>query len=636
MSNEYNFNIKSADSNYQFKLVPTNNPKPGVVIGGIAYSVRPRSRQERQAIDLFLKSAQGGEPSTIKEFASNLKNMPQIQTVTLTKHKAHLVGIATLIPPDPLKKSEVESSLIPKIPTTSGPVQPTHIMQRMKDLGIKGASIAVINRGQIEWTAGYGDLEKSPLAQAGSTSKMVNGLVVLSLIDQCQKAEAMGIPSGLANDQVITLDTDVSTLIDPDLWRSIDPNQITAGNNPKLTIRDLLAHTGGIPGHGGFDGYPQVAKITEEITTLKEEIHTTKLLKPSIKTASDIENLERRLEKCKKALDNAHKGQIPNTDQILKGEGNSPQVKIEWAPNSRWQYSGGGSTVLQKIVENLTGQEYPTVVKERVLSKFDANESTFQPADDAVVAGKDIDGDPLPGGWNKFPEYAAAGLWSNSTELAKVVIGIQNILQEAPNSLINPDLAGEMITPEISGVPGALGMFVEQTPQSTYFFHNGSTLGYRCMALGNTEGMGAVVMTNSVSGEHLIDEIIPAIMKAYNWPDADTLPMFRPALGPHELAAIEETTSIDEAIWNSYVGDYEFIEEGEIHSVNVSTLDGKIMVKVDKDPSFAVKPLTDSMGLYRQSINGPQNVIRFTRSPSGVVEDLILFGAKHQRKPLPQ
>lgn len=639
MVNEYNFNLKTEGSDYQFKMIPTENRKTGIVIGGISYSIHPRSRQEKQAIELFLQRAQSSEPSTIQEFTSNLRNMSQVLGVSVTEQKAYQTGIAALIPQNSLKKKEVESNLTPRIPTTSGPIQPAHILQRMKDLGVLGVSIAVVNRGKVEWSAGYGDLEKSPLVQAGSVSKMINGLVVLSLIDQCQKAENLGVPSGLINDQRITLDTDVSTLIDAELWQSIDPDQITAGDKPKLTVRDLLAHTGGIPGHGGFDGYPQVAKITQEIEHITEDIEKLESVIPSVKSSSDLEHLQqqltdlkRQLDKRNRALEIAYKGPTPNTDQILKGEGNSPQIKIEWEPSSKWQYSGGGSTILQKIVENLTGQDYPEVVKERVLDKVGAYDSTFHPADDAVAEGRDIDGDTLPGGWNKFPEYAAAGLWSTPTDLAKIIIGVQNTLLNAPNSLISSDNATEMITPEKRGIPGALGVFVEQTPHSTYFFHNGSTHGYRCMAIGNTEGMGAVVMTNSDSGEYLIDEIVPAIMKTYNWLDGDNLSLFQPALQPEELAAIEKATSIDEAKWMDYAGRYEFNEEGTIHPVQVSIEDGKITIQVENDPPYQVKPLTDSIGLYRESINGPQDILRFTRSPDGKVEELLLFGAKHQRK----
>ncbi len=136
MGNEYNISIRSEGSDYQFKLVPTENKKSGIIIGGVSYSVRPRNRQEKQAIELFLRNAQGSEASTIKEFASNLKRMPQVQAVNVTKQKTHFTGIATLIPPNPLKKQEVESNLIPRIPLASGPIQPTHILQRMKELGV--------------------------------------------------------------------------------------------------------------------------------------------------------------------------------------------------------------------------------------------------------------------------------------------------------------------------------------------------------------------------------------------------------------------------------------------------------------------------------------------------------------------
>src|SRR5207253_2537947 len=103
-----------------------------------------------------------------------------------------------------------------------------------------------------------------------------------------------------------------------------------------------------------------------------------------------------------------------NVDEILLGKGNSIAVQVEWLPGTKMAYSGGGTTILQKVIEVSTGKSFAEVVSERVFSKIGMQDSTYYPKEDEVVCGNGPDGKPISGGFRVHPELAAAGLWTTS------------------------------------------------------------------------------------------------------------------------------------------------------------------------------------------------------------------------------
>ena len=78
------------------------------------------------------------------------------------------------------------------------------------------------------------------------------------------------------------------------------------------------------------------------------------------------------------------------------------------------------------------------------------------------------------------------------------------------------------------------------------------------MYIGNDNGQGAVVMTNSDFGLSLIQEIIPSIAKAYNWPGkANLAKICPPIVPPDEMSSAEETRKMDPTEWvKDFSGEY--------------------------------------------------------------------------------
>ncbi len=632
----YHFNIQSEGKQYQFDLVETDHSHPqAVTIGGIRYSPLIKNPQDRHTVELFLQHVSLNEVTTIKELTRNLRHISSINNIQISLiQKTHKVSLATWEMDSSTRirieeqRKAVENGLIPTIPLLGTVAQPASIAERMKKLGVPGASIAVINHGVIEWAAGYGELNKPVLLQGASISKTVNALTIFSLIYQCQQAEKEGRPSGLMDNKVLSLDTDVSTLLDEELWRSIDPLELTVGDLPKMTIRHLLAHTAGTT-VSSFSGYPKVQEIEQEINELTAKIkqleQTLKNSCPNEQEQLHVHKLKEKLQELNNIHAQAFKGSTPTLNEILQGKGNSEQIKIAKTPGIEFAYSGGGTMILQKVIEVLTGQNFEDVVKERIFKPLNMKDSTYSPENSRTIHGNEEDGLPIPGQWNYYPELAAAGLWTTPTDLAKMALGIQQALAGTNTKIFNATLAQDMLSAQTKNIPNGLGVFVERTETATYFFHGGSNLGFRCQFVANTDGQGAVVMTNSEYGEHLLKEVMRRIAHVYHWPDENTLPIFQSPLTSEEIATMTNAGPIHPKEWNKYAGLYRYQD----HIVEIKLLQEKVMVQVDQSPPFEVKPFPSAIGVFQTHTPGPLEILRFKESEGSI--NLILFNTEHKK-----
>lgn len=331
------------------------------------------------------------------------------------------------------------------------------IQDRLYAYNVPGIKIAVINNGQIEWTQGYGNLyETETILQAASISKTVAALTTLAFIYK--------------NPHVLNLDTDVSTILDREIWEQIDPDHLAAGND-KVTLRRLLSHTAGINLREGFFGYNRLDKSVY-------------------------------IPKC--------------TREIIAGKGNSGPIKVIETPGTSCHYSGGSVTIARYVVEVAAGKPYEQVVQELIFDPLGMEHSTFIPEVRHTATGYDNNGIPIPGRWNFFPEEAAAGLWSTPFDIAKMVVEIQHALGGKSHKILSQDLAWQMMTP-VWGDAG-LGVFVLSTP-TKYFMHSGWTVGFQCIYIANFSSVGAVIMANSDNAEGLYKEILRHIAQVYEWPD---------------------------------------------------------------------------------------------------------------------
>ncbi len=355
--------------------------------------------------------------------------------------------------------AKLEQGLLPSV-LIKGEA-PWSLLERMRYHKVPGVSIAVIKDFKIQWSKGYGikDINTSAavtaetLFQAASCSKPVTALAALKL----------------AQDGKLKLTEDVNEALTS--WK-LPENEFT--KQQKVTLKQLLSHSGGITVHG-FRGYESGVKV-------------------------------------------------PTLVEVLEGKEpvNSSPIRVDQLPGSMFRYSGGGFCIVQQMLVDTMKQPFPIIMEDIVLKPLGMTRSTYlQPLPDdranQAASGHMTSGLTIKGKWHIYPEMAAAGLWTTAEDLARFVAEIQLSLKNKANKVLTEDKIVEMLSPYNSNSMG-LGVMIGQRGEDTYFEHGGGNEGYRCFIIGHVnKGYGAVVMTNSDNGDALFKEILRGIAHIYEW-----------------------------------------------------------------------------------------------------------------------
>jgi CubicO group peptidase (beta-lactamase class C family) len=420
-------------------------------------------------------------------------------------------------------RREIENSLLPAVRIIGKQANPLNLADRMVYYRVPAVSLALIENGQISYSAAFG--RKSATNDDGITPETLFQAASIS------KPVAAAGAMTLVQEGLLDLDEDVNQRLRT--WQ-VPENEFI--RTTPATLRGLLSHSAGLSVHG-FPGYAAGAPL-------------------------------------------------PNIRQILDGEppANTAPVRVTIEPGTQWMYSGGGYTVLQLLIEEVTGQPFSEVMRERVLEPMMMNHSAYsQPLSPELIsraaAGHMLDGKPLPGNWHTYPEKAAAGLWTTPSDLAVFACSLMAGLEGHRAGLLTPETVSRMLEPQVGGY--GLGPRVDQKNGMASFGHGGSNEGYRCtfMALPGTR-QGAAVMTNSDNGTDLYGEILRGLDHVFGWnwyeiPEKQTVALKPSQLLPHaggyrtigEMEELFNITCQDERLWVEFSGRgtrYELLPETDM------------------------------------------------------------------------
>lgn len=194
-------------------------------------------------------------------------------------------------------------------------------------------------------------------------------------------------------------------------------------------------------------------------------------------------------------------GSIPSTLGILQGSGNSPAVAQNPRTIPTHVYSGGGFVVLQHLIEQASGQAFSNWMGANLLTPLGMNSSAFviEPSwrNADLATGHLFTSYPVESRRHAYPEFAAAGLYTTASDLAQLLITI-NQLGVAPNGTrLWFNASGvQMLTQQATsggGVSCGLGVFLN----GTTYLHTGINVGFRSLVWADSAtGNGVVVLSN--------------------------------------------------------------------------------------------------------------------------------------------
>jgi len=199
----------------------------------------------------------------------------------------------------------------------------------------------------------------------------------------------------------IDLDAPVSKYVTR--W-SLPPSEY---DNDGVTVRRLLSHTAGLTDGLGYRGFAP----GETPQTLEESLTFAR-------------------------------------DRMPGAEGH---VRVGRAPGSRWQYSGGGFTLLQTMIEDVTQQTFADYMAQTVFEPLGMARTTFD-EDVATVRGiaTSYGFDLKPATHYRFTALAAASLYSDIDDLTRFVLAHLPGDDGAPpgRGVLHPETLVTMRTPQ--------------------------------------------------------------------------------------------------------------------------------------------------------------------------------------------
>lgn len=346
--------------------------------------------------------------------------------------------------------------------------QHSNVAECLAELGAPSMSIAVMENGQVSarcYSVAADNIETA--FQACSISKAANAVATMRLIDEGR----------------LTLDGTLAELL-PTEYLDIILNGSPANQRPlieSITIKQLLSHTGGLA-PDGFPGYSASAAV-------------------------------------------------PTMHEIIAGKkpANTTRFRLVSLPGHKFEYSGAGSTLLQLILEAVTGQEYRDLMQETVLTPLGMTRSFYnsrEECDKNLARAYSTGYTESDADHHYFPELAAAGLWTTPTDLLKLIRDVQKSVS-GEGGFLEQATAKDML----AEVDGGFSMgWQRRNSVPAVFGHSGSNdPGFRSLSMGflSQDGndalsrSGIVVMTNAATGDLLRAQCMQAISALQGWPFRD-------------------------------------------------------------------------------------------------------------------
>lgn len=335
------------------------------------------------------------------------------------------------------------------------------LAERLNALKIPGLSVAVVKDFAIHWAKGYGVRD----SRSGEPVTEDTPFQVASIT----KTVSATVTLRLVQEGRLDLDRNVNEYLKR--WK-VPENEFTKVE--KVTLRRILSHTAGLT-VSGFRGY-------------------------------------------------AEGEPVPTILQVLEGvpPANSAPVRVDRVPGREFKYSGGGYTILQVLLEDVTGRPLSELAAEHVFKPAEMTRSAIclcnaHELEGQAAHGHGEDGVPFKGYTFLQGGSGCCELWTTPSDLARFIIAFQKSLRGDRGALLSQSLARMMMGAEKEG-DRPLGLFIQRYGDAGYFNHDGGNVGFVSRFLAHPDkGYGLAIVMNTDSPGPMIKELTASIGAAYGW-----------------------------------------------------------------------------------------------------------------------
>lgn len=385
-------------------------------------------------------------------------------TVAAALISTSLVQAPVASEPVPIEQrlEEALQAMVPPFQVAGRTYRPRQVTDLMREEHVPGISVAVVEDGRIVWARAFG-VADGATGEAATTETMFQAASI-------SKPVAASAALALVDQGALSLDRPVNEQLIS--WQ-VPAHEFAEA----VTLRRLLTHSAGLTVHG-FPGYATDAPL-------------------------------------------------PTIVQVLNGTApaNTSAVRVDIQPGSRYRYSGGGITVAQLLMTDVTGERFPALMDRLVLRPLGMAHSTYEQPLDGVRASQAAsahgpDGQPIAGRFHVYPEMAAAGLWTTPSDLARWAMAISAAFNGGTGGPIRPETARAMLTPGMGD--WGLGVGIQGEGENQRFWHSGVNEGFRAIMMAYPRrGQAVVVMANSETGNEVLAPVRIALGRVLGWPGTE-------------------------------------------------------------------------------------------------------------------
>lgn len=202
---------------------------------------------------------------------------------------------------------------------------------------------------------------------------------------------------------------------------------------------------------------------------------------------------------------------LPSLEKSLSGRTNGAgKVRLVAEPGTEWRYSGGGYTLLQLVIAEVTHRSFSEYMKDEVLGPLGMDRSSYAITPEILAGSSNAHsktGARVPG--PRFTAEAAAGLHTTLEDLTIFAAAVLRADKKLPGrGLLRPKTVRLMTSPApVTNGTWGLGYIIRPLqPDMTLVGHSSGNRGWvaNCWVVLET-GDGLVMLLNGTNGKAVYD-----------------------------------------------------------------------------------------------------------------------------------
>ncbi|KAB2863774.1 MAG: beta-lactamase family protein [Exiguobacterium chiriqhucha] len=191
-------------------------------------------------------------------------------------------------------------------------------------------------------------------------------------------------------------------------------------------------------------------------------------------------------------------------------------VHVTGKPGQTFHYSDAGFCVIQLLIEDVMERPFANVIRDELFVPLRMHASGYHFEVESVkfASGHDKHGHSIAPIIPHYPYPAAAGLWTTTEDLSRVVIEMMEAVK-GNSRVLSPRMVKDMLSGSSLNPFVGLGVFLDGEQKRRELSSLGWGIGFQSMIVAYPYiGKAIIIMTNAELGVHQMDGLIGDIYRA--------------------------------------------------------------------------------------------------------------------------